>query len=201
MNTTVPSVTLQTAVLMLIKEFASINQTFSVHDVTRTIRAKTLQGELEIPEVEVAGASFRFDIPHVKVKGIFDELWRTGVFDPAFTLDRKFNGNYYEYTPQSTGVVHAIVPTFAPAAPVSTVSLGVPTQNTTVSTNDMDRIKLYLGNCAIRNFRPTIKKVQSAIKRDGVPCCSCDDLKGYITILGYSIVDDPEAVSKSQIVV
>jgi len=191
MNTNVPSVTLQTAVLMQIKEFASIQQPFSVHDVTRAVRSKTSQGELEIPEVEVAGASFRFDISHSKVKSIFDELWRTGVFDPTFTLDRKFTGMYYEYTPQNTGA--GPVGTCVPVSPsVSSAPI--------VSTNDIDRIKLYLGNCATKNFRPTIKKVQSAIKRDGVPCCSCDDLKSYIKSLGYSIVDDPDAVSKSQVV-
>jgi hypothetical protein len=56
----VQSVTLQTAVLMTVKEFAQNSQTFSVHDITRTIRSKAAQGDLEIPEVEVAGASFRF---------------------------------------------------------------------------------------------------------------------------------------------
>ena len=95
----VQSVTLQTAVLMQVKEFAQTNTPFSVHDITRTIRTKAAQGELEIPEVEVQGASFRFDIPHPKVKGIFEEMWKTGVFDPDFTLSRQFNGMYWLYTP------------------------------------------------------------------------------------------------------
>jgi hypothetical protein len=203
MNQNVPSVTLQTAVLMQVKEFAAISKPFSIHDVTRAIRSKTSQGEVEIPEVEVAGASFRFDIPHSKVKGIFDELWRTGVFDPTFTLDRQFTGMFYEYTPQSTGVS---APSVTFAAPVS-----VPTTNSTVTTPPAPsktsaseiaaRVKLYLLNCTNRNFRPTIRNVQSAIKRnDCVVIPSCENLKDCIESLGYIMVVNPNSVSKSQVV-
>ena len=79
------SVTLQTAVLLTVKEFAQANQPFSVHDITRTIRSKAANGDLEIPEVEVAGASFRFDIPHAKVKGLLYDL---GSF-PVAVPDKK----------------------------------------------------------------------------------------------------------------
>ena len=88
----VQSVTLQTAIFMQAKEFAASNVPFSVHDITRILRVKTAQGELEIPEVEVSGASFRFDIPHAKVKALFDELDRTSAFDADFTTTRTFNG-------------------------------------------------------------------------------------------------------------
>src|ERR1035441_7849921 len=113
----VPSVTLQSAVLMQVKAFAQNNTPFSVHDITRTIRQKTSQGELEIPEVEVQGASFRFDIPHPKVKALFDELWTSGVFDPDFSLSRKFNGMYFEYTPTSGNDPYtSTIPTTTPLA-------------------------------------------------------------------------------------
>ena len=103
----VQSVTLQTAIFMQAKEFAASNVPFSVHDITRILRVKTAQGELEIPEVEVSGASFRFDIPHAKVKALFDELDRTSAFDADFTTTRTFNGMYFEYTPQLVGNVSA----------------------------------------------------------------------------------------------
>lgn len=205
----VPSVTLQTAVLMQVKEFASNNQSFSVHDITRTIRHKTAQGELEIPEVEVSGASFRFDIPHAKVKALFDELWRTGVFDPDFTLSRQFNGMYFEYTPSPVGgsayAGISVTPTPAPApapAPVATTP-SVPTASGPLPSDIAARVATYLTNCRNRNFRPTLKQVQSAIKRgDASTGYGCDVLKSYITgTLGYSIVDDPEAESRAQVVV
>ena len=196
----VPSVTLQTAVLMQVKEFASNNQSFSVHDITRTIRNKTGQGELEIPEVEVSGASFRFDIPHAKVKALFDELWRTGVFDPDFTLSRQFNGMYFEYTPSPVGgAAYAGVSVTQtapqPSAPVATAP-SAPVPDSVVR----DRIQTYLQNCTSKNFRPTLRNVQSAIKRDVSTGWSCEKIQDYIENLGYDIVPDPDAISKAQVV-
>jgi len=208
-QTNVPSVTLQTAVLMQVKEFATNSQTFSVHDVTRSIRMKCSQGELEIPEVEVAGASFRFDIPHAKVKGIFDEMWRTGVFDPILTLNRQFNGTYFEYTPTLTQPAVAATPAPAAPAPAPSVTVASPAPSTATTTTTtsgpvpdsvvQDRIQTYLDNCEARNFRPTLKQVQSAIKRDVSTGWSCEKIQDYIEGLGYSVVPDPDYVSASQV--
>ena len=213
----VPSVTLQTAVLLQVKEFAEKSQPFSAHDVTVNIRNKTSQGDLEIPEVEVQGASFRFDIPHAKVKGIFDELWRTGVFDPILTLNRNFNGTYFEYTPTLTSQP-APVTAFATnannvgqnwgatsPAPTATVKPTVQTTGTAAASAVPDsvvreRIKTYLENCKNRCFRPTLKQVQSAIKRDVSTGWSCEKIQDYIEGLGFTVVPDPDYVSASQVV-
>jgi len=198
----VPSVTLQTAVLMQVKEFAQNSQPFSVHDVTRNLRMKTSQGEIEIPEVEVQGASFRFDIPHVKVKGIFDELWRTGVFDPVLTLNRTFNGTYFEYTPSLVaGAAPSVTVTAPPVTPTQTVSTpsASPTSGPVSDSVVQSRIQTYLDNCQSRNFRPTLKQVQSAIKRDVSTGWSCEKIQDYIEGLGYSVVADPDYVSASQV--
>jgi len=202
----VQSVTLQTAVLMQVKEFAQNNTPFSVHDITRSIRSKTAQGELEIPEVEVSGASFRFDIPHVKVKALFDELWRTGVFDPDFSLSRQFNGMYFQYTPVQVGGGVAGIS----AAPQAPLTAGVPAAApapTTAPTASLPstvqaRVATYLTNCAGRNFRPSLKQVQSAIKRSNFSTgWSCEALRDYIEGLGYAVVDnpDPDSISKAQV--
>jgi hypothetical protein len=198
----VQSVTLQTAVLMQVKEFAQNNTPFSVHDITRTIRSKTAQGELEIPEVEISGASFRFDIQHAKVKALFDELWRTGVFDPDFSLSRQFNGMYFQYTPSliNGGAVAGI--SVAPQAPLTA---GVPTTSatnaTTLPSDVQSRVATYLTNCAGRNFRPSLKQVQSAIKRGNASTgWSCEALRDYIEGLGYTVVDNPDSISKAQVV-
>lgn len=204
----VPSVTLQTAVLEQVKYFASVSRTFSIHDVTTAIRRNVAQGELEIPETEVAGSSFRNDIPHSKVKEIFNDLFSTGVFDPYCTFTRKFNGTYFEFTP-------ALVTVPAPAvsaAPAVTVTANVGNSApVTVTTNvpaspvaDADvkaRINTYLDNCRIRNFRPTLKQIQSACKRNVGDCPTCEELKLYITNMGYTIVDEPDAVSRTQVIV
>lgn len=202
----VPSVTLQTAVLMQVKEFAQNSQPFSVHDITRSIRNKTANGELEVPEVEVSGASFRFDIPHAKVKALFDELWRTGVFDPDFTLSRNFNGMYFEYTPSpvngnvSYASVTPTAPTQTPApAPVVTATVTAPAPATSNGVDVQSRIATYLQNCKNRNFRPTLKQVQSAIKRDRSTGWSCEKIQDYIEGLGYTVIDNPENVSAYQV--
>jgi hypothetical protein len=196
------SVTLQTAVLMQVREFANNNQQFSVHDITCELRTKTSRGEIDIPEVQVAGASFRYDIPHSKIKALFDELWRTGVFDPNFTLTRKFTGMFWEYTPSLVNNVCAPVvsqpitnqsysaPTQAPItniAPTPAVSMGKPTVAQVTP-----RIEMYLDNCANRNFRPTIKQVQSAIKRDVSTGWTCEELKDVIESLGYNLIANPD---------
>jgi hypothetical protein len=204
----VPSVTLQTAVLMQVKEFSQNSTQFSVHDITRGIRDKTSAGEMEIPEVEVTGASFRFDIPHTKVKSLFEELWRTGVFDPDFTLNRQFNGMYFQYTPQplnnlTTGTVtttsNVVVPSVTQTTPPSVqVVTGTPASQKVV----LARVEEYLSNCSARNFRPTLKQVQSAIKRDTSTGWSCDDLRVLIEDdLGYEVAEDPNYISASQVCV
>lgn len=193
----VQSVTLQNAIYMQAKEFATKSQSFSVHDITRTIREKTAQGELEIPEVEVSGASFRFDIPHAKVKALFDELYRTNAFDADFTLTRNFNGMYFEYTPQLVNGATIPPQTSAPvAAPAPTVAPSV-----TVASNDITaRVQQYLTNCVARNFRPSLKQVQSAIKRQNVSTgVSCESLKTTIETLGYTVIDNPDALSQAQV--
>jgi len=207
----VQSVTLQTAVLMQVKEFAQNNTPFSVHDITTAIRNKTAQGELEVPEVEVQGASFRFDVRHVKVKALFDELWRTGVFDPDFTITRSpqlVNNQYFLYTPSPiNGGVAVVGISVAPQAPLTA---GVPVSAPSVPTASifrpsrkeiMTRASIYLSNCAARNFRPSLKQVQSAIKRgDASTGWSCEELQNLIeTDLGYTVVDNPDNVSKAQV--
>lgn len=203
-NSNVPSITLQTAVLMQVQEFAQNSQTFSVHDITTVVRRKTASGELEIPEVEVVGSSFRFDIPHVKVKAIFDELWRTGVFDPFLTLRRQFNGTYFEYTPTQVSSNCAPVPVVPVAsANVSNVTLSpAPSVVPTSDDNVKNRIRTYLNNCVTRNYRPTLKQVQSAIKRAASTGWTCEQIGDFVEQdLGYTIVADPEFVSASQVAV
>jgi hypothetical protein len=201
------SVTLQTAVLMQVKEFVTSNTTFSVHDITRAIRSKLYNDELEIPEVKVDGAVFRSDIPHTKVKAIFNELWHTGVFDPDFTLGRNFNGMYFEYTPSllnptvktTTPITAPVTQTMSTSAPVASASTIISSLSTFDSVVQ-DRIETYLDNCIFRNTRPahtTLRNVQSAIKRDVSTGWSCEKIREYIECLGYTVVDDQGSISKA----
>jgi len=204
-QTNVPTVSLKEAVVIQITEFARNSQAFSVHDVTRSIRSKASQGELDIPETEVAGASFRFDIPHSKVKSIFDDLWRTGALDSICNLNRQFTGMYFEYTPtlNPNSPTGNVPPPVAPTAPSVQISNPPYTTGTSTLTDSVvrDRIQTYLINCTNRNFRPTLKQVQSAIKRDVSTGWSCEKIQDYVENLGYDVVANPDYVSASQVIV
>lgn len=172
------TVTLQTAVLMQVKEFASKQTTFSLHDITRSIRENTSNGGLEIPEVEVHGASFHFDIPHAKVRGIFEELWRNGVFDIDFKLNRQHNGTYFEYVAVGTPSVPA------PAA-VSLKPTNAPIYYPTLVDS---KIKNYLENCKGKTKSPTMKEIQSSLKVKGY---TCEQISNTVKKLGYAITEVP----------
>lgn len=187
------AITLQSAVLLQVREFAQNNQSFSAHDITRSIREKTRNGELEIPEVEVQGASFQFDISHGRVKSIFEDLWRTGAFDSEFTLSRQFvNNMYFLYTPTLVaGNSQPPTNVTAPAPVAIPASGNTPTATPTAAQNPVSnppstkldatsveaRVREYLINCASRQkFHPTIKQVQSAIKRDTSTHWTCSEI-------------------------
>ena len=203
------SVTLQTAVLEQVKEFANQNIVFSVFDITKAIRNKTASGQLEIPEVEVTGRSYRFDISHAKVKSLFIELLNTGVFDPDFGLNSKFNGTYFEYSPYQVSANVPVTPvtpttpavTSAPVAPVSTVQTSTPVVKVKATEAEVTaRVNKYLDNCAARFCQPTLKQVQSAIKRGNVSTgWTYQELQSLIeNTLGFEIVEDK---SSSQVIV
>lgn len=233
----IPSVTLQTAVIMVVKEFAEKNTTFSCHDITRNIREKTSSGLLEIPEVETSdtNSQIRFDISHVKVKALFDELWNTGAFDATFSLTRNFNGMYFEYEPlivvnastpfninipQSQSTITASTSkndnthytpytTSQLAAAIGTAIASTSNDDNTPQSNpttqrDMavDRINTYLRNCKTKGiFNPTIKQIQSAIKRRNlIYNPTCEEIQKIITNdLMYVIIPDPYVSSKSKV--
>lgn len=62
------------------------------------------------------------------------------------------------------------------------------------------RISKYLANCINKNFRPTLKQVQSAIKRDVSTGWTCEQIKDYIVnTMTLKVIDDPDYVSASQV--
>lgn len=211
MSTTTSPITLQDAILTQVQEFANDNKSFSIHDITTTLRRKTANGELEIPEVETSHHSFKFEIQHVKVKSIFENLWQTGGFDHVLTLNRQFNGTYFEYTAtlinNSPAQAQPANVTANPVAgcvvtPAVFVSHKVTTAPPINDDSVKSRIRTYLNNCVTRNFRPTLKQVQSAIKRTSSTGWTCEKIGEFIEQdLGYTIVADPDFVSASQVAV
>lgn len=201
---TVKILTLEEAIQFQIEQFSIQNESFSIHDITTALRKKTASGDLEIPECDISGSSLRCHIGHAQVKSLFEALYNGGSINPAFDLTRVFTGMFFKYTPNYTAPSANVSggvstpPSAAPATPTPTTSVSVSNPRSVV----LDRIKLYLTNCTSRNFRPTIKQVQSSIKRG-------EKSTGYTAVqlveliekdLGYTVVQNPDFISSSQVV-
>lgn len=113
------------------------------------------------------------------IKFIFSDLCRNGAFDRVLTVSDKFNGVYYEYTA-----------TLNPIAMKPAISKSFPMEI-------QKRVITYLNNCS---ERPTLKAIQSAIKRKNIETVSCLDLHGIINNMGYSI-DTKSKLSQSLVII
>jgi hypothetical protein len=185
---------------MQVLEFAKANAKFSIHDIKAALRSKVANQELEIPETEVCGTSYKFEVTHVAVKTLFLDLLRTNGFGAEYVFSRKFNGMYFEYTPSPVNVVND---NNAPTIPVPQAPAQPSVSNPTSTIADpmiQNRIATYLSHCKSRNFRPSLKQVQSAIKRsDSGTGISCDEIQTYVKSLNYNVISDPDALSRSQV--
>lgn len=192
-NPNIPSVTLQTAVLIAVKEFAEKKTKFSSHDITRILRNKCNTGKMEIPEIEdLSGIDgYRFNVNHEKVRNLFQEMINNGVFAADFVIQRQFNGMYYEYVTISspTKIPPVSVPPQYPTnVQTPLASIPVPVVCQTTDPEIIRRITQYLDNCKARNFRPNLKQIQSAIKRGNYSTgVSQNELSDFIQNSGYRI--------------
>jgi predicted metal-dependent hydrolase len=191
-NVSVPTVTLQTAILLQIKEFATSGKTFSAHNITESLREKCNTGKMEIPEIEDLSGndSYRYNVDHKNVRNLFNEMRDNGVFDADYQITKSYNGMFFVYTATSTTPVQ---PSNSPVPSGMIVSqTPMPAaQHFQLATAEIKRrVEQYLDNCKTRNFRPSIKHVQSAIKRGNHSTgISSSDLIDMID-LGYSVEDD-----------
>lgn len=198
--------TLETAILETVREFGQQGKSFSAHDITTVIRRKCNAGELEIPTAATSGGNIKFYISHAEVNGIFKDLYRNGVFNPEFTLDKQINptGQYFIYTPQpSNGVTYASTTTATPPVATPSTAPATPVIATVIhgkSTLPVIKVRVaeYLTNCKSKCICPTLKEVQSAIKRDSTSNgWTCNELLDVCVQLGYSVITDVNFVSKS----
>jgi hypothetical protein len=191
-TTTIQSVSLQTAILLQIKEFAQTNRTFSVHDITVELRKKCNTGQLEIPDIEdISGAdNFRYPVDHKEVRNLFNQMRDNGVFDSDYTLQATFNKMFYTYTvtkktsPTPVSKTPSVTPIAIAKNVWSQASCGAS------SSQIETRVRQYLVNRSSDSFTsyPTIKQIQSAIKRGNRSTgVSTGDLIAMVKALGYPV--------------
>lgn len=194
-STNVPSVNLATAVLMQVQEFVNSGQEFSRYDITKALRQKCNDGLLEIPECEDTnpGASYRFSILKGEVDNIFDQLFQNclanGLPPLKVTFDRQrgyrlFSVDVVAAAPQPVATPQPVVAT-APPTPEVRVSVPV---STLTDTEIKRRVTLYMTRCTQSGATPTLKNVQSAIKRGNKSTgLSYGEIANIVKSLGFSI--------------
>jgi hypothetical protein len=192
-------VTLRTAIAAQVRAFAKANQMFSVFDITKAIR----NSDIELTDVKMVDGTLRYNIPHAEVKTLFLGLWDAGDLDDV-NLSRRFNGTFMEYTPamvttdDAAQVATSATPT--PSAPASSAQNPAPTtSNITLFTED--RVIRYLKNCKAKGIWPTLRQVQSAIKRnDSYPIPTCGELYNYIyNSQEYDVDTHPDCLSRTRV--
>lgn len=212
-NSTTPSVNLQTAVLMQVQEFVNAGQSFSRYDITKALRQKCSDGTLEIPELEIVnpGASYRYDIRKQAVDDVFEQLWRNCLANglPALQVNYDRNLGYRIFSVDPNAVPATPTPvaaTFAPVPPsyVSTPPTAVvtlppvnPNQITSIPASALvpltdaeikRRVTLYLDHCQSIGTTPTLKQIQSAIKRGNKSTgLSYREIANVAMSLGYKV--------------
>lgn len=185
-NPNTPSVSLQTAVIMQIQEFAQKQTPFSRYDITTELRRKCNDGELDIPECKRDPNSDFCDVRKTAVDDIFEQLWNNGLCDgiPALVSSYDRNRGYRLFSGDTTTQGSAIpAPSMVAPSPVMsppptplnppTVKLPIPPiamvpQTTMVTLSDAEirrRIDLYMTRCQKVGMTPSLKQIQSAIKR------------------------------------
>jgi len=206
----IPSVNLQTAVLMQVQEFVNSGQTFSRYDITKALRQKCNDGLLEIPEIEDTnpGATNRFNVRKSEVDAIFEQLYQNCLanglpplnyhYNPnlgyrVFSADPNFGLTTPAQTPASTQVPTSLptAVTLPPINPNRVVSAPAPSAKRTIQLDMAElirRINLYLINCNKIGKKPTLRQIQSAIKRrDRSTGLSRRECKNIAISLGYQL--------------
>lgn len=209
-NPNAPSVSLQTAVIMQIQEFAQKQTPFSRYDITTEIRRKCNAGELEIPECKRDTSSDFCDVRKTAVDDIFEQLWNNGLCDgiPALVSSYDRNRGYRLFTGDATSAGSAIpAPSMVAPSPVMstppTVNLPTPAvsqtippspvvrQPTMVTLSDTEirrRIDTYMTRCQKVGVTPSLKQIQSAIKRGNRSTgLSYREIANVANSLGYKV--------------
>jgi len=199
-NTNTPSVNLQTAVLMQVQEFVNSGQAFSRYDITKALRQKCNDGLLDIPEIEDTnpGVTNRYNVRKQAVDDIFEQLFANCLANGLPPLTYSFNqaGGYRVFAadpnavqavPQpATYVSQPNIPVPTPVPPITPI-----TPTTTVTLSDPEirrRVGLYMDHCGKIGLAPTLKQIQSAIKRGSKSTgLSYREIANVATSLGYKV--------------
>lgn len=199
----IPSVSLATAVLMQVQEFVAQNRPFSRWELSVALRDKVNSGQLDIPEVENTrpGATFRYWISKDRVDQIFEQLFQNCLPNglPPLRMDPSPDGLYRVFsvdkstvqTQVPAPVVNVTIPNPDPTQQAAIASLptaATPTKMVTLTDDEIKRrIRVYMNRCKQAGIVPTLKRIQSAIKRDKSTGLSYNEIANVAKSLGYAV--------------
>lgn len=179
MNKTQPILFLS-AVRLVADEFSKMKKAFSAHDVTKALRAKSNEGEIDIVDITETESvptisALVKKIDHAKVRDAVISLYEAG----ELAGYRKGYGR----TPQGSSYVEYQFDTAGLVPPVQATATPVP-----VSAAIADRIFQYCLGRLRSGYLPTIKNIQSTLRRDGnFTCTQILDVMGASTKHSYNI--------------
>jgi hypothetical protein len=191
---TIQSFTLRDAVISQVQELINGGTPFSRYEVTKALRNRVNNGELEIPELATGGSNIKFWIKKDDVDNIFEDIFRNpsnyGVPPLRYSIQpgqafRTFEVDSNASQFPSPAPVSASLPAGA------SVTLAVsPVVTSSASLNDAEirrRIKRYLERCLATGELTTLKKIQSAIKRGKKSTgLSYNEIRNVAASLGYA---------------
>lgn len=180
------TLTLNESIKLTVETLLNTVGSFSIHDITASIREKANNGEFEITDVPTFGSPTRFNIRHNEVRTSFLNMLS------AFALVSNFNGTYNVYSADPASPLATIPsPTSVPSVSVPTFSVSQCMGSSAVSAA-MD----YINKKASNRVGVTIKQVQSALKRYGN--FRCQEIADELIRGGFKVMADIDgSISKS----
>lgn len=203
MNTQVETLNLREAVVAQILAFVNANQPFSRYDITTALRNRVNSGNLEIPDVKTSGGSVKFWVQKTDVDSIFEDVYAnpSAYNVPALTFTFKSGQGYRTFeaaSPSSptiptvqmasTQVAGGYVSTPVSVTPPASTSVIPPSSSPLNDSEIRRRVDTYLKRCQASGTTPTLKQIQSAIKRGNKSTgLSYGEIRNVASSLGYRL--------------
>ena len=186
------TLSLTAAVIYTVGDFKKQQANFSAYDATKKIRDEVNAGELVIPNSE-SGQDANGEpvqlVSHNDVKSVVTALYENGLM-PDYRKEYNRDGGYYEYIYDSVKL-----------ATPQTVNSNVIPVNFSSSTqklypaNVATKIGSYVRNKFSKGERPSLKSIQSRLRRDA--SLTCREIAPIVKTLGYFLLENPYVFSQS----
>lgn len=184
--------TIEEAVTGVVEVFISENETFSIYNITTSLRDLLNQGWISITGLDKTQKPIDLEddsselvetqeLPHHLVRDTFQNLIQTG----AIKCDPISRGKFTIYGP----VVFVAGPAYSPAPKQVTTN----SQNSTRAQKAADDLTEQIENYLKAKGAATLKQIQSRLKEKGI---TCSDIEKTVKKINGVVLDFAPVVSK-----